>query len=153
MVKVCGSPVHVIPAFVKLGVTVIVAETGALELFTAVKIGGFPIPLAASPIDGLLFVQLLTLPTTLLMKSTIFVSSPLQMEIFCGTVTVGVGTMVMLKFCGIPEQDFGARVNTGVITTLPVWVLVKELGGVNPLIWSVPTVGEIPMEGLFICQL
>ena len=94
----CGVPVHVNPLLVKLGVTTIVAVTGALVVFTAVKVGGFPVPAAASPMPGLLFVHVLTVPTTLLMKSIKLVSAPLQTATFCGTVTVGVGTIVMLKF-------------------------------------------------------
>ena len=40
------------------GVTVIVAVTGVVPKFVAVKAGIFPLPLAPKPIDALLFVQL-----------------------------------------------------------------------------------------------
>lgn len=40
------------------GVTVIVAVTGALVVFVAVKAAMLPVPLAASPIDVVLLVQL-----------------------------------------------------------------------------------------------
>ena len=40
------------------GVTIMVAVIGLLLLLTVVKEGILPVPLAASPIDGLLFVQL-----------------------------------------------------------------------------------------------
>ncbi len=54
---------------VKLGVTVIVAVIGALVVLVAVKMGGLPVPAAANPMLGLLFVHVFTVPTTLLMKS------------------------------------------------------------------------------------
>jgi hypothetical protein len=43
---------------VKDGVTVIVATTGAVPLFVAVKEEIFPAPLEAKPMLGVLFVQL-----------------------------------------------------------------------------------------------
>ena len=46
------------------GVTVIVAVTGALVKLMAVKAGIFPLPEAAKPIVGLLFVQLKVVPLT-----------------------------------------------------------------------------------------
>ena len=41
-----------------VGVTVIVAVTGALVAFVAVNDAISPVPFAANPIDGVLFVQL-----------------------------------------------------------------------------------------------
>ena len=60
MVNVCGMPGQ--PA--ADGVTVIVAVTGALVALMAVKAGIFPLPEAAKPIVGLLFVQLKVVPLT-----------------------------------------------------------------------------------------
>jgi len=60
MVNVCGVPGH--PA--ADGVTDIVAVTGALVKLMAVKAGIFPLPEAAKPIVGLLFVQLKVVPLT-----------------------------------------------------------------------------------------
>ena len=55
MVKLFGVPVQPLAE----GVTVIVAVTGVVLLFTAVKLAMLlPVPLAARPIDVLLFVQL-----------------------------------------------------------------------------------------------
>ena len=53
IVYVIGDPAH--PAVV--GVTVIVAVIGAFVVFVAVKEGTEPDPLAANPIEGVLFVQ------------------------------------------------------------------------------------------------
>jgi hypothetical protein len=54
MVNVLGVPVQVVPE----GVTVIVAVTGALVALVAVNDAILPDPLPASPIDGVLLVQL-----------------------------------------------------------------------------------------------
>ena len=58
IVNVCGMPLHDSPPFEKVGVTVMVAVTGAVPLFFAVKEAIFPLPVAANPIVALLFVQL-----------------------------------------------------------------------------------------------
>ena len=57
MVKVDGSPLQVIPALVKEGVTVMVAVTGAVVRLVAVNGGISPVPRAASPIEGLSLVH------------------------------------------------------------------------------------------------
>ena len=49
MVKVSAGPVQVTPSLVNVGVTVMVAVTGAGSEFTAVKAGTLPVPLAANP--------------------------------------------------------------------------------------------------------
>lgn len=53
MVKVWVAPVHPLAD----GVTVMVAVTGAVPLFTAAKAGILPVPEAASPMEGCVFVQ------------------------------------------------------------------------------------------------
>ena len=62
MVKLVDVPVQVTPAFVKIGVIVIVAVTVAVEVLVAEKAEISPEPLAGRPIDGWLFVQLKTVP-------------------------------------------------------------------------------------------
>lgn len=57
IVNVLACPVQFI-ALLYTGVTVMVADTGEVPPLIAVKDGIFPIPLAARPIEGLLFVQL-----------------------------------------------------------------------------------------------
>ena len=74
MVNVCGVPLQ--PA--ADGVTDIVAVTGALVKLMAVKAGIFPLPEAAKPIVGLLFVQLKVVPLTAPEKATRFVEAPLH---------------------------------------------------------------------------
>ncbi len=58
MVYEVGVPVQVAPPLVYEGVTVIVAVTGDVPVFTAANEAMLPLPLAASPIDGVLLVQL-----------------------------------------------------------------------------------------------
>ena len=50
IVNVFEGPVQLLPPFVKVGVTVIVANIGLVVLFTGVKTGIFPVPKAPSPI-------------------------------------------------------------------------------------------------------
>ena len=57
MVKFCGGPEQATELFVKAGVTVIIASTGEFPIFIALNNAIFPVPLAASPMAGLLFVQ------------------------------------------------------------------------------------------------
>jgi hypothetical protein len=56
MVKVLGVPGQEVPPLVITGVTVMVAVIGAIVKLLAVN-EMFPVPLAANPIEGSLFVQ------------------------------------------------------------------------------------------------
>ena len=58
MVNDNGVPTQLTPALVKVGVTVIVAVTAVVPILTAVNENMFPLPLAARPMDGVLFTQL-----------------------------------------------------------------------------------------------
>ena len=57
MVKDCVGPVQFTLPLLKVGVTIIVATTGAVPLLIVVKAGMFPAPEAAKPIDVVLLVQ------------------------------------------------------------------------------------------------
>ena len=89
------------------GVTVIVATTGALVALVAVNEAILPLPLAASPIDGALFVQLYTMvpPVVGLLKLTAVVDAPLQRVWFATAFTVAVGFTVIVKLIGVPTQE------------------------------------------------
>ena len=78
MVNVVGAPVQVAPPFVYDGVTVIVAVTGAFVALVALNDAMFPLPLAARPMEGVLFVQLNTVPVTAPPKVTAVVGAPLH---------------------------------------------------------------------------
>jgi hypothetical protein len=57
MVNVFVGPVQFTLPLLKFGVTIIVAVTGTVPVFVAVKAGIFPDPEAASPIEVVLLVQ------------------------------------------------------------------------------------------------
>ena len=59
-------------------VTIMAARAGLLPVLIPVKEAIFPVPLAASPIEGLLLVQLYTAPGTELLKFTGIVLKLLQ---------------------------------------------------------------------------
>lgn len=58
MVNVLEVPTQLTLPLVKVGVTVIVAVTGALVVFVAIKDAILPEPVAGKPIEGVLFTQL-----------------------------------------------------------------------------------------------
>ena len=72
--NVCGFPEQLFA----VGVTVIVATSGVPPVLTALKDGIFPVPLAASPILGALFVQLKLVPPTFPLKLIALVAPLLQ---------------------------------------------------------------------------
>ena len=74
MVKDCEAPVHPMAE----GVTVIVAVTGDVPELTAAKDAILPEPLAASPMEVLLFVQLKVVLVTAPVKFIAAVETPLQ---------------------------------------------------------------------------
>ena len=57
IVKVLAGPSHVTPPLLKCGVTIIVATTGEVPVFKAMKLEISPVPLAASPILVVLLIQ------------------------------------------------------------------------------------------------
>ena len=105
IVKVVGVPTQLTP-LVYVGVTVIVAVTGALPALVAVKLGILPVPLAARPIEGVLFVQLYTIvpPVVGLLNVTAAVGALLHTTWFATVFTVAKGFTVMVKLNGIPTQ-------------------------------------------------
>ena len=90
---------------VMLGVTVTVAITGAAVPLVAVKAAILPLPLAAKPIDGVLFTQLNTLPGVAVVKFTGAVDAVLHTTWLPGWVTSAEqGFTVMVPFAvAIPQ--------------------------------------------------
>ena len=78
IVNDAGTPVQVPPALVNCGVTVIVADIGAVPALIAVKDKISPLPLAARPIDVVVLTQLNTVPAGEPVKLTVVVAAPLQ---------------------------------------------------------------------------
>lgn len=155
MVTVIGDPVHVTPLLVKEGVTVIVAVTGIVPVFTAANDGMLPEPLAAKPMLVLLFVQLNTVPATAPVKAIACVGAPLQTVCAVGVAdTVGVGFTVMVNVMGVPihvvfegpcDTD-GVTVMVAVTGALPVFTAVNE--GILP-----EPLAASPMLGVLFVQL
>ena len=87
MVNVSVAPVQP----VAVGVTVMVAVAGAVPVLVAVNAPILPVPLAARPMDVVLFVQLKVVPTTEPLKLTAEVVAPLQSVWLETAFTSGVG--------------------------------------------------------------
>jgi hypothetical protein len=87
MVKVETGPAQLFA----VGVMVIVPEIGAFVMLVAVNEGTFPLPLAAKPIEVLLFVHVKVVPATgpeIVVAGTV---TPVQEVLFAIALTVGVG--------------------------------------------------------------
>ena len=104
MVKLISGPVQLTPLLVNTGVTVMVATTGAVPLLIAVNDAMLPLPDAARPIVGTLFVQLKVVPVTGLVKFTAVVGELLQTTWLATGLAVGVGFTVMVKVLAGPVQ-------------------------------------------------
>ena len=105
MVNVVVVPVQVIPPLVKVGVTVMVAVTGVLvPVLMAVNDGIVPVPLAPSPMEVLLLLQLYTVPATGPVIVTAVVAVPLHTVWLAITFTDGVGLTVIVKVLDVPVQ-------------------------------------------------
>ena len=79
-----------------------VATTGALVIFTAVKAAILPVPLAARPMLVVLLVQLYTIvpPVVGLVKFTAAVIAPLHTTWLATGFTTGNGFTVIVKVTG-----------------------------------------------------
>ena len=80
MVNVLDVPTQLTPPFINVGVTVMVATTGAVVTLVAINVGILPAPAAANPIDGALLAQVnITLPPVAgLLNAMAAVDDPLQ---------------------------------------------------------------------------
>ena len=99
----------------------------------AVNEGILPVPLAARPIVGSVFVQLNTVPATEPVKVTGAVGAPLQTTWLAGWFTSGVGLTVTVAVIGIPVQVTPALVYAGVMVKVTVIGILVGLVSV-PLI-------------------
>jgi len=94
----CEVPKHFTPLLVYSGITVTVAVTGEVLELTAVNAGMFPTPDPPRPIEGVLFVQLKTVPGTAPVKVTAVLEVPPHKDWSEGSFTVGVGFTVTVAF-------------------------------------------------------
>ena len=79
-----------------------VAVTGAVVAFVAVKLAILPVPLAASPMPGVLFVQLYVVPATDPLNVTAVVALLLHTVWLATAFTDGVGFTVYVNVFGVP---------------------------------------------------
>jgi len=124
IVNVIAAPAQ---ALAVVGVTVIVAVTGAAVLLIAVKLGILPWPLAARPILVLLFVQLNIVPATVPVKFTAAVAAPLHSVWLVTAATVAFGFTVIVNVIGAPVQPLavGVTVIVAVTAVTPAFTATK----------------------------
>jgi hypothetical protein len=152
MVNVLAVPVQVMPPLVKDGVTVMVAVTGAVPIFTALKLAIGPVPLAASPIDVVLFVQLYTVPVAVPIKVTVLVALLLQTTWLLTGATVGVGLTVMVNNTGDPVQVTPPLVKFGVTVIVAITGEEVVFTAVKGRMFPVP-LPPSPIDGVVLVQV
>ena len=110
------------------GVTVMPATTGAFVLFTAVKAGTLPEPVAGRPILVLSLVQVKVVPLTDPVLITVAENAPLQTAWLAIKAALGVGFTVKVKFLAVPEQLFADGVTRmfAVAGALVLFTAVKD---------------------------
>jgi hypothetical protein len=146
MVNICGVPTQV----ANTGVTVMVAITGTPVAFTPVNTPMLPVPLAASPMDVVLLVQLKVVPPTAPLNVTAVVLDPLHTTWLPGATTVGVGFTVIVNVWGVPVHT-GAAV-AGVTIMVATMGVVPALVAVKAVMLPVPEASN-PMLGVSFVQL
>jgi len=143
MVNVSGVPVQPLAN----GVTVMVAVVVVAPLLVAVKEPMFPLPEAASPMDGVSLIQPNEVPVTVSVNEMAVVGSPLHKVSSLIGATVGVGFTVMVNVSGAPVHPLaeGATVIDAVTIVDPVFVAV------NVAMFPLPTAAK-PIEGVSFVQ-
>ena len=124
------------------------AMTATAPPFTAAKAAMLPLPLAASPIDASLLVQLYTVPATAPVKFTAVVLAPLHTTWSAGSTTVGVGLTVIVKLSAVPLHP----PNTGVTVIVATTGATPPFTAANAPILPVPEAAS-PIDGVSLIQL
>ena len=103
IVKVIGTPGQPVA---EVGVTVIVAVTGAPVILVAVKLGILPVPAPPKPIDVWLLVHTKNTPGIDVIKFTGAVAAPLHTNWLpgYGGSMIGNGLTVIVNVIGVPVQ-------------------------------------------------
>ena len=125
------------------GVTVIVATTGEIPALVAVKAGILPFPLAANPLEGVLFVHEKVVPTEELLKVIAFCREVLQRTELLTVLTVASGFTVIVNVFASPEQPLSDGVTVIVAVAVPVVVSVIV---VLPTSISTPSLSTPPLH-------
>ena len=122
-------------------------------MFTAVKLGILPVPLAARPIDGALLVHwndnAPVGPVVGLVKLMADVFVPLHTTCPATGFTTGVGFTVIVNVIAVPTQPLGPTgVTTIVATNGPLVALVVTNGAISP-----EPLAARPIPGVLLVQL
>ena len=154
MVKLTGTPLMLPPLPSEMdGVTVIVAVISVIPGFCARKAGISPVPLAASEMDGSLFVQLYVTPGVLLLNTTGLVSVCAQTTwLGTGFILKAGGATVIVKLIAVPEQDSPLLVLTGVTVIVAVAAVTPGLIAVKAPIFPEPLAAR-PIDGLSLTHV
>ena len=104
IVKLLVGPLQLMPPLVNVGVIVIVAVCGVVPVLIATNDGIVAVPLAASPMLVLLFVQLYTVPATGPVIVTAAVAVALHTVWLAIAFTDGVGFTVIVNVMAVPVQ-------------------------------------------------
>ena len=90
----------------EVGVTVMVAVTGAPVILVAMKLGILPVPAPPNPIDGVLLVHTKNTPGCDVIKFTGVVADPLHTNWLpgYGGSMIGNGLTVIVNVIGVPVQ-------------------------------------------------
>ena len=153
MVKIFVGPVQLTPLLVNVGVTTMVATTGAVPVLTAVNEAMLPAPNAKSPIPGVSFVQAYVVvpPVLLVPKITDIVLALLQTTWLAGWITWPVGLTVIVKVLVGPVQLTPPFVNVGVTTIVAITGAVPVLVAVNDEMFPIPD-AKSPIPGVSFVQ-
>ena len=132
----------------------IVAVTGEVPKLRAVKVGISPIPLAASPIEGVLFIQAYeVVPIVLVVvKLTEVVANPLQTTWLGGVFTCPPGFTVMVKLFVGPLQPTKPFVKVGVTAIVAIIGAELVLLAVKEGMFPVPLAAR-PIVGWLLVQV
>ena len=114
------------------GVTVIVEMTGAAVLLIPVNEGILPVPLAANPIEGSLFVQLYEVLVTVPVKLIAEVVEALHISWSFGCATSGTGLTVIAKVFAGPLQPLTSGVTVMLDVTGTAVLLMAVKDGIGP---------------------
>ena len=115
-----------------VGVTEMIAVTGALVAFMALKEGILSLPPAGSPIEILLLVQVKVVPLTKLAKLIPVVGAPLHNTWLDGCNRLAVGLTIILNELAVPEHPLYVPVTDIVATTDESLLLMAVKGKIFP---------------------
>ena len=152
MVKVAESPAHVIPPFVRLENTFIVAVMGVVPALVAVNVGILPIPLAPRPIPVLLFVQVYTAPDTGPLTVVAATEDPAHITLLAMAFTVAVGLTVIVNDLGVPTQLVPPFVNVAITVIVAITGAVPLFVAVKAAMFNVPLAPR-PIDVVLFTQL